>query len=269
MIESILSAYQNHLRQRPSDQPLTRFNRLLEDNREAAISEAIVFNWLCGARQSPELNEDSSTGGADFICSPSRDYKYIVEVTCIGSQALTDETGCHMIPGQMMAYSSATRILRQRVSDKAPQLSGYDKPTVLAIVSLHEGAYMLFSPDEAVKFLISDWAFTIPMGRNNDETYLSTDLRQSIFFRRSANDPSRIEPCRQSVSAVLLIPVSGDRLNVTGVLHPEPARPFSIHALKKVPFVRVKEWPVNGGEVFTEWIIFAPYASSFDHHVHI
>ncbi|MFN7944416.1 MAG: hypothetical protein U0Z53_03615 [Blastocatellia bacterium] len=269
MIENILSAYQNHLVQKHGNQTLKRFNHLLENNQEAGVSEALVFNWLCGIGQNPELNENNSTGGADFICHPWESYRYIVEVTCLGKPALTKETGCHMISGQLMAISSPTKMLRQRVTDKAGQLAGNDIPTVLAITSLHDGAYILLSPNEAVSFLISDWAFAIPMSNSNEDTYLSTDLKHSIFFKRDLNDPSKVAPCRQSISAVLLIPVSGDRLNVTGILHPEPIHPFSIHALKKVPFVRVQNWPIAEGIIFTEWVISDPYASVFHHFTHI
>ena len=174
-----------------------------------------------------------------------------------------------MIPGTPMSIGSATKILRDRVTTKAGQLAGATLPTLVVIASLHDGAYLLLRPDEAVNFLTSDWAYTIPVESNGNDTYLSTDLKYSIFFKPDPQFPSKIAPCRQSISAVLLMPISGDRLNVTGVLHPEPIYPFSINFLKNVPFARVQKWPIENGEIFTEWVISDPYASVFHHLNHI
>lgn len=263
MIDQVLSSYQKHLGDKYGDPALKRFNRLYASNEEAAISEAVVFNWLYRDRRSPEIKEDQTTGGVDFICKPDSYNQFVVEVTCLGRQAFTNATGCHMHPGQPMSLGSPTRILWQRVNDKARQLSGYEMPRVLAITSLHDGAFLFLNPEEATNFLISDCALTLPIGGSSDNTYYSTDLQKAIFFKIDDNDPLKLVPRRRSVSAVLLIPILGDKVNVTGILHPEPVHPFDIALLPKIPFLRVQHWPIQNGEIFTEWVTFDPYAASF------
>lgn len=262
-IKDVLSAYRDFLSRKYGDKTLKRFNHLYESKEEAALSEAIIFNWLYGEKRNPELKEDRSTGGADFICNPDSRNQFIVEVTCLGREALAEATGCHMHPGQPMWYTLPTRMLWQRVNDKAKQLANYPMPRVLAITSLHDSGYLLLNPEEANNFLLSDWAFTFPLGGGSDDTYLSTDLKKAIFFKLEDGNPPKVVPRRKSVSAVLLVPMSGDRLNVTGVLHPEPTYPLNIHLIPKVPFLRIKDWPIQTGEIFTEWVISEPYAASF------
>ncbi len=55
MIEQVVKAYQNHLGEKYGDQTLIKYNHLHKSNEEAAISEAIVFNWLYGNELNPEL----------------------------------------------------------------------------------------------------------------------------------------------------------------------------------------------------------------------
>ena len=100
IVEEILGAYEKYLSDKHGSQELKRFTDRYKNNEEAAISEAIIFNWLNYCKFNPELADDMSTGGADFICSPNQKSRFVVEVTCLGRQALTEATGLHMIPGQ-------------------------------------------------------------------------------------------------------------------------------------------------------------------------
>lgn len=263
MIEAVLAGYKEYLERKRGWQGLRRFELLYESNHEAGVSEALVFNWLCATDRKPELHEDPGTGGADFICSPDSYNQFIVEVTCLGSEALTKSSGFSATPSQFSSPRTPTKMLRQRVSDKADQMSGHGMPQVLAVVSLHNGAPVLLNPEEATTFFVSDFSLTIPIGTGAGEPYHSTDLKNSLFFRFDPNDSSKVVPCRRSVSAVLLIPVSGDRISVTGVLHPEPIHPLPVELIPRVPFLRLSEWPIKNGEMYLEWVVGAPYAASF------
>lgn len=262
-IESILASYRSHLKQKYGIGALRKYEYLYDNNREAGVSEAIIFNWLCDMKQNPALLEDLSEGGADFICNQGKDSSFVVEVTCIGGQALLDKTGCHMLPGQLMALVSLTTSLRNRVARKTSQLSDYEMPRVLIITSLHDGGYLFLNQDGAKKLLISDWAYSISDQHSNDENCLSTDLKKSIFLKPDGSDQSKIVACRQAISSVLLMPISGDRLNVIGILNPEPSYGLNIQAFPKIPFVRIKNWPVSNGVISTEWVISDPYASVY------
>lgn len=263
LIEDVLTGYRGYLERKRGRQGLRRFELLYESNPEAGASEALVFNWLSSTDRRPELYEDPGTGGADFICRPDSRNHFIVEVTCLGSEALTKSSGFSATPGQLSFPRAPTKMLRQRVSDKADQMSGHGMPQVLAVVSLHNGAPVLLNPEEASTFFVSDFNLTIPIGDGAGESYHSTDLKNSLFFRFDPNDPSKVVPCRQSVSAVLLIPVSGDRISITGVLHPEPTHPLPVELIPRVPFLRLNEWPIKNGELYLGWVVGSPYAASF------
>lgn len=263
MIERVLAGYREYLERKQGPQGLRQFDLRYKTNPEAGASEALVFNWLCLTDRNPELYEDPGTGGADFICRPNSHDNFIVEVTCLGREALTKSSGLSAIPGQFSSWRPPTMMLRQRVSDKADQMSGHGMPQVLAVVSLHDGAPVLLNPEEATDFFISDVNLTIPMGAGARDPYPSTDLKNSLFFRFDLDDPSKVVPCRQSVSAVLLIAVSGDRIGVTGVLHPEPTHSLFVEWIPKVPFLRLTEWPIRDGELLLEWVVGSPAAASF------
>ncbi len=263
MIEAVLEGYREYLERKRGPGGRRRFELSYESNPEAGASEALVFNWLCSTDRNPELYEDPGTGGADFVCRPDSRNHFIVEVTCLGREALTKSSGFSATPGQFSSPRTPTKMLRQRVSDKADQMSGHGMPQVLAVVSLHDGAAVLLNPEEAFTFFVSDFNLMIPIGPGAEEPYHSTDLKNSLFFRFDPKDPSKVVPCRQSVSAVLLIPVSGDRISVTGVLHPEPTHPLPVELIPRVPFLRLNEWPIKNGELYLEWVVGSPHAAGF------
>lgn len=93
MIEAVLAEYREYLVRKRGALGLRRFGLLYESNPEAGAAEALVFNWLCSADRNPELHEDPGTGGADFICRPDSRNQFIVEITCLGREALTKSSG--------------------------------------------------------------------------------------------------------------------------------------------------------------------------------
>jgi hypothetical protein len=262
MIEDVLAAYREYLGRKRGQRGLQWFELLYESNPEAGASEALVFNWPCSIDRNPELHEDPGTGGADFVCRPAPADQFIVEVTCLGREALTKSSGFSATPGQLSFPRSPTKMLRQRVADKADQLSGHGMPQVLAVVSLHDGAPVLLNPEEAFTFFVSDFVLKVPIGEGGDP-YHSTDLKNSLFFRFDQDDPTKVIPCRQSVSAVLLIAVSGDSIGVTGALHPEPTHHLPAELIPRVPFLRLNEWPIKDGDMYLEWVVGSPHAASF------
>ena len=162
-----------------------------------------------------------------------------------------------------MFLRSPTYMMRNRISNKAEQLLRVGMTSVLVITALHDGGHFLLGPKNAVNFLLSDLAFTTPIGGEKKDFHLSTDLKRAMFFEPDPNDSSRIVPCRQSLSAVLLMPISGDRLNAIGILHPEPTYPLNVDVFPKIPFLRISNWPIKEGRLLTEWVISDPYASAF------
>lgn len=262
IIQGIVIDYQKHLELNYDKNYQKKFDDLLtKDNEEAAISEAIVFNWLCQSEVNPKVKEDKSTGGTDFVCSYSPQYQFIVEVTCFGKKALTKATGCHELPVTNLAYKLPTSQLRTKIGSKADQVSPYKMPSILIITSLHQNANLLLGRDAATNCLVSDWVLSISLDKSINENYLSTELKDSIFFRINKQNKAILEPCRQSISAVLLIAISGDRINVCGILHQEPNYEFDIGIFPKVPFIKINS--IQDGKIFTEWIIAEPYLATY------
>ncbi len=269
-IEEVVRFYQNHLEQNYDAQLLKSFNNLLtKDNEEAAASQAIIFNWLRQNELNPKVKEHISEGGADFICTYGENYAFIVEVTCIGQEALYKATGLSSIPRSTSVYKLPTHLIRQKVSGKTPQLSKYNIPTVLAITSFHGQAWMLLGSEEAETYLTSDKVLAIPVSNPLEienipsQVRESTLLKESIFFSFSKQNPNEIVFQRQPISAVLLLPISGNNLITTGILHPEPEHSLNINVFPKVPFVRIKNDVIKDREIFTEWVIAEPYSAVF------
>jgi hypothetical protein len=156
-----------------------------------------------------------------------------------------------------------TERITARTSDKVRQLSKYKRPRVLAIVSSHIGANALLSSTLAAQnVLISDPEISQPIGGGRATQI--TNLKSSAFLR---GDPATGEVIaqRQSISAVLLVSVAGDRSSVLGILHPEPRYPLNIDAFPGIPFVKIQRWPIENGEIRTEWVLGQPSARDFKH----
>ena len=86
---------------------------------------------------------------------------------------------------------------------------------------------------------------------------MSTDLKHSVFYRPSglvdASNVPTINPCRQSISTILLLTIRRDGANAVGLLHPEAAYPFNPAWFPKVPYVTFKN-PATATNIATEWI---------------
>jgi len=91
----------------------------------------------------------------------------------------------------------------------------------------------------------------------NPAVTTTTDLAESVFFRPK-KDENGFEPCRQSISALLLASIQEDKTKVMGLLHPDPAKPLDISMLSHIPFLRAANWPFESGEIITEWVIKSP-----------
>jgi hypothetical protein len=156
-----------------------------------------------------------------------------------------------------------TQAVCNTAKDKDKQLEGCGMPVVVAIASAHRGISALFNEAAAEWCLVSDPQITIPLN-DPEGGQQTTNLRNSLFFRPSP-DRKMIVPCRQNISAILLIAVYGEHSEIYGILHPEPAFPLKIQFFPKLPFIRVKNWPITDGLITTEWVVTAPDGLSVPH----
>ena len=236
----------------------------LKNNPESAKAEAVTFSILRSSFDDVKLAEDISTGGADFFCS-SNDVKFIIEVTCLEAESVATQSGWKnkVSPnGNAFSFEMITHMLRTKASAKVPQLSGHSIPRILIITSEHMGADFLLGPRGAETLFTSNIKIEVPIGKPINKVGLSTDLKDSVFFR--FKDGS-LESCRRSISAILLISIFTDKSLICGILHPNPQYVFPNILLPSVPFLRLKKWPPENNNIEIEWVINKPKAEKFYH----
>jgi hypothetical protein len=272
-IEGMLDSYADYLRSGHPENA-KRFETTRSSDREAAIAEAVVFGMLQGFNVDPQINDAVNTGGADFICCASRgplfgrspQDRFVVEATSLSPDAVTDRSNIpNAVPDDISggAFGLVTMNIRNKAAAKAPQLSGYQMPRVLAIASAHAGVAALFNNSTATWALASEPHWRQEIGSTEAEPNQYTDLEKSVFIKPGPD--GSIVACRQSISAILLVAVYGDKSDVWGVLHPEPAFPLNIAFLPDLPFVRIAPWPVVDGRISTEWVVASPSGYSAYH----
>jgi len=223
-----------------------------------------MFSLLRNIVDKIALAEDVSTGGVNFLCISDQS-QFVIEVTCLEAEAVATQS---VWPNKIAEDGTAgwfrmiTHMLRTKISSKTAQLSGYDMPRLLAIMSQHIAADILLGPHGAEALLTSDTKIEVPIGKPIDKVGIATDLKDSVFFRFKNGF---IEACKQSISAILLVSIFADKSLVVGVLHPDPQYQFPITLLPSVPFLRLKEWPPETNSLETEWVIHKPRPGVFFH----
>jgi len=253
----------------------TRFELLRKSDREAAVAEAMVFGILQTINVRPELHDRVGSGGPDFICCGSRgplcrplpQDRFVVEATSLNPDAVSERSRIpNEVPEEISggAFGLVTWNICNKAKAKATQLSGYEMPRVLAIVSSHFGVSALFNSATAVTALVSDFHWKHEIGSDVIDTGQYVNLENSVFMRPGPN--GTIVACRQSISAILLVSVHGDKSELWGILHPEPAYPLNIAFFPNLPFVRLATWPIIDGKFTPEWIVAHPRGHSVRHY---
>ncbi|MFZ0634764.1 MAG: hypothetical protein WA755_05780 [Candidatus Acidiferrales bacterium] len=241
-----------------------KFVKLLGADPEAAQAEAVVFALLKILRRNPEPADDPETGGVDFLCKPNGRAPFVVEVTKLGQDTISRHSH---IPKEQLegggAFEMVTSAVLEKVRRKTPQLADYPYARVLVVASSHHAAVTLFDAMCAEWLLTSEPNIRYVPGAPQESFRETVDLKKAIFFR--LNEADEIVPCRQSISAVLLISFDDVKSQVLGILHPQSAHAFDIGNLEDVSFIRVSEWPIVRDELKTEWVVANPEAKGFYH----
>jgi len=265
--DGMLQSYSEYLR-KVHPENAKRFDQLQVSDREAAIAEAVVFGMLQGFNVDPQIHDQPNSGGPDFICCAYRgplaprqpEDRFVVEATSLDPEAVTGRSHiANEVPEDVSggAFDLITRNICNKAKAKATQLANHPMPRVLAIASSHAGVAALFNNATATWALVSEPHWRHEIGCNTVDTAEYTDLESSLFIKPGPD--GTIIPCRQSISAILLVAVYGGQSEIWGILHPEAAQPFNYAFLPNLPFVRLAEWPVRDGEILTEWVIADPH----------
>lgn len=241
-----------------------KYQRLLQNDLEAARAEAIVFSFLY-AKFRTAIREDVSDGGVDFYCKTEDGaYEFVVEVTHISKEALTKSANfSYDSEGQVSSYSWVPELVYWRVKAKADQMSGAACPRALVITSEHEAAVNLFRPEVANEMMVPT-EIRIPLDKPNADGELTMKHLAAPFF--SVEPGSKLMARRQSVSMVLLVAIVPGQLFVTGLLHPEPVIPFDATYFPNVPFCRIINWPCSNGGIKRDWGMPGPTAARYEYH---
>ena len=259
----VIESYKRFLEVKYPKHFQTYCNRL-KNNPESAKAEAIAFSFLRSIFVDVTLAEDITTGGVDFLCKSSEG-EFIVEVTCLEAEAVAAQSGWKnelAENGYAGSFGMITHMLRTKASSKAAQLSGHDFPRILLITCEHIAADVLLVPHGAETLLSSDTEIEVPIGKQIADVKLTTDLKDSVFFRFK---DGKLESCRRSISAILLFSIFADKSLIVGILHPDPEYNLPIKLFPSIPFLRMKKWPPENNMIETEWVIYKPKPEEFYH----
>jgi len=253
--DDILLSYEKYLKQYYPRKHKS-FESLMTKHRESAKAEAVVFSMLRQFGLDPEPIEETDQASMDFLCNKNGE-NFSVEVTHITREMMSKHTG---IPCEPIKFAGSfhlpTEALQSAAKNKAFQMSsGGNSPRVLAITTDHH-----FPIDAGVanEFMYGRTDILVPILDSDGKPELISGLKESVFFRFN-NDG--IEPCRQSISAILLINIKLDCCTVIGLLHPEPAVALPISFFKGVPFLKIKKWPIKDDELIAEYVVAHPNAT--------
>ncbi len=242
---------------------LAQFDGLLKHQPESALAEAVVFSLLHKAHLNPEPADKPKTGGADFICKPSRE-KFAVEVTTMLAASVQTNTG---IPQEIEnddggAFNMITFGQARKVQDKCEQMEKHDykMPVVVVLCTLHERAQGPFRA-LAVEFLQTSVPRIVTPFNLEESARQETALEDSIFVEIK---DGKLTPRCENISAVLLLHISESISSAIGILHFQPSFPFDVKNLPTVPFNRIV-WPVVGGKIKTEWVVGSARPVDFWH----
>lgn len=259
LVDEILELYWRFLSRNPDRAVhFEQFKKRYKSNQKAAEAETVVFSLLRAEKLNPSIFEDPGTGGPDFRCDPSRGEPFLLEVASLDSESVSKRSG---LPLKMRgagggAYGLITEKLLAVAKNKTAQLADHALPRVLAITSDYDFAGLLLDQLAAEYLMTSAPSINVPL--NGKPSYRSVDLRHAVFCRLSelvtAFEDPMIFPCRESISAILLITIHPRESRVVGLLHPVPTYPFNPNWFSSVPYLKFKQWPL-GKKIETEWIL--------------
>ena len=236
-------------------QHVKSYKSRLVNQHTSALAEAVSFHFFKSTVDQVQVKEIPNIGGVDFECKIGESI-YIAEITSITDKSVKDKSGLEDDLTKIKSvgsYSGITEKLCNIVNSKKSQMSGYDCPAILVIATTHPQGDAVLDSLDAENLLVGDVKIgvSIPSTKQIEEGIQSvTDFEYSCFLQCN----QEWDTCNRSVSAVLLVHISGVSAFILGLLHPDPEHVFSPKLLPTIPFVRLKEWPPKDNRLQTEWV---------------
>jgi hypothetical protein len=235
-------------------QRLKRWEELLSHAPEAAIVDACTRMLLDEHTQRVEPFEHLSDGGPDYICYQGNKHFY-VEATCLQRATVTENTGLDPSPRGAQDFGLLTNWIFQKANAKAKQCSGLDGACLLAIGTLHSQASAIcfdrFHAEECLTGIPKIEAdIDTRTGGMVGEPRNVTNLEKAVPIRPDQSGQRLFEEARKSLSGLLLCGFGCRPSVITGLLHPNPARPFDVDLLPNIAFGSLRE---SGGRLHVDW----------------
>jgi len=233
------------------------FIQRLENERDAAASEAVVYSYLKAKGFEVKIGEIVGRGGVDFLCT-SEQGNLAVEVSHISRDSISRKsTWDDIIPEVPFASSfhPITDKVKSKASKKTSQMSGYEMPRALFITTFHSAGRMLMGKDQAKSLLTGDTVIQVPLGNGSESMKSVAKLKNSTFIRIKDGD---ISAWRQSISSIILVCISETTFSLVGALHPEPRYNMPISYFPEIPFAVMSPWPVKDSSIEIYWVCFNP-----------
>ncbi|MDD4893978.1 MAG: hypothetical protein PHW54_01520 [Candidatus Omnitrophica bacterium] len=255
-IDEVLESYKTYLNVKYPGH-LEALEQREKSNLDGVRFEAAIFSVARSYNLNPQIAEIIGEGGVDFLCSSNQD-KFLIEVTHCNTESIEEKSGLSNTPtnGEAKFFSMITPKLQGKAKDKAEQMADYAMPRLLCIGATHTAATILLGKHAAKWLLTSETKISIPVGIPNAPISQTTELENSVFFK--FDQKGEIVPCRQSISAILLVVLDNNSCLFVGLLHPQPAYPFDIDYFPDIPFLRMTNWGNLDGRITTEWTIADP-----------
>jgi len=209
---------------------LDNWEKLLQNNVEAAICEAATRRLLSKHRVKIEPYEDPSSGGPDFSCIKD-DERFYAEATCVIQEKAMRKTG--LTDGSQYTFKPLTKVVMDEIRNKTTQCSNLNTACILVIGTLHpQIGHICFSKDFAEHVLTA----TPKIGtqwdnekkRATDKLCKITELHNSSFVKSKKAKANEIEEARRTISALLLCSFGVKLPRAIGVLHPKPNHFFRL-----------------------------------------
>lgn len=232
---------------------------------EAAVAEAVVWDYLATFCDEVWLNEVAGVGGADFLCRVG-DKQFVVEVTNLSIGKTARDSGLPHTDRHSGGYGLLTQAVRGKVQRKFKQANAENKLPVLVVVStLHWNASISCVRRHAIEALMTSTpmlTMDIDMrtGRVADE-YQATDLRHSVFLSEQVLYDAQGKPIvRAEFEPISGFIVAGmgarpPDVNMFGGLNPGAVRPFDVSLLPQIPFCKFDPWPPADGVLSLSWSV--------------
>ena len=220
---------------------------------EAAFRRILVE---LGCKVEPNEDLKGESKAPDFHCERFGN-RFYVEVTCLGIEAVTANTGLSDEPGN---DTVSVRLMNDMIFNaaigKVEQCANLDAPCLVAVGTWHFYASMAFVNRDALAMVLTgklgvSWRYNSESGEAEGEPREVTNLKGSAFVRPGKAD--LVDMTRLPISAILVGGLGLRPPRVLGLLHPEPVRPLDPRWLPQLSFCRLLDGS-DRGLFTTEWI---------------